>query len=66
MMINLKSFYNNPLFYPDANVKCTDIFKVGDYAYAIEGSVPYYVRALITDFNSSTQSQGLAYWSLCN
>jgi hypothetical protein len=52
---NDSKIYDNPLFYSEANVKCTDIFKVGDYAYAIEGTIPYYVRALITDFNSSTQ-----------
>jgi hypothetical protein len=47
--------YNNPLYYPEQNVKCTDIFKVGDYAYTTEGTSPYYVRALIINFNSTTK-----------
>jgi len=52
---NDEQIYNNPLYYPESNIKCIDIFKVGDYAYATEGASPYYVRALITNFNTITQ-----------
>jgi hypothetical protein len=47
--------YNNPLYYPDPEITCTDIFKVGDYVYATEGDSPYYVRALIIVFDSITE-----------
>ena len=46
--------YNNPSYYPEANITCTDIFKIGDYAYTTEGSSLYYVKALITNYNSLT------------
>ena len=46
--------YNNPLYYPEANITCTDVFKVGDYVYTTEGSSPYYVRAYITEYNETT------------
>ena len=52
---NDEQIYNNPLFYPEPNIKCTDIFKVGDYVYTTEGDSPYYVKALITLFDSLTQ-----------
>lgn len=52
---NDEKIYNNPLYYPEQNINCTDIFKVGDYAYATEGTSPYYVKSLITDFNTITQ-----------
>jgi len=47
--------YDNPLYYPDPNVTCIDIFKVGDYVYATEGDSPYFVKALIIDFDSITE-----------
>ena len=46
--------YNDPLYYPETNVTCTDIFKIGDYVYTTEGSSPYYVKAIITNYNSMT------------
>ena len=47
--------YNNPLYYPETNITCTDVFKVGDYVYTTEGSSPYYVKALITGYDTNTQ-----------
>ena len=47
--------YNNQLFFDEPNVTCTDVFKVGDYVYATEGDSPYYVRALIIEFDSITE-----------
>jgi hypothetical protein len=47
--------YNNPLFFEEPNITCIDIFKVGDYVYATEGDSPYYVKALIIDFDSITE-----------
>ena len=47
--------YNNPLFFDEPNVTCTDIFKVGDYVYATEGDSPYYVKATITYYDSITE-----------
>jgi len=52
---NDEQIYNNPLFFEEPNIKCTDIFKVGDYAYTTEGTSPYYVRVLIIEFNSITE-----------
>jgi hypothetical protein len=52
---NDEQIYNNPLYYPEPNIKCINIFKVGDYAYATEGASHYYVRALIINFNTITQ-----------
>ena len=46
--------YNNPLYYPEINITCTDVFKIGDYVYTTEGSSTYYVRALITEYNETT------------
>lgn len=47
--------YNNPLYYPDPEITCTDIFKVGDYVYATEGDSPYYVKATINYYDSITE-----------
>lgn len=47
--------YNNPLFFEEPNITCRDIFKVGDYVYATEGDSPYYVKALIIDFDLITE-----------
>jgi len=47
--------YDNPLYYPEPNITCTDIFKVGDYVYATEGDSPYFVKALIIDFDLITE-----------
>jgi hypothetical protein len=47
--------YDNPLYYPEPNITCTDIFKVGDYVYATEGDSPYFVKALIIDFDVITE-----------
>lgn len=46
--------YDNPLYYQESNITCTDIFNVGDYVYTTKGSSPYYVKALIINFNSLT------------
>jgi len=46
--------YENPLYYPEPNITCTDIFKVGDYVYTTEGSSHYYVRAIIREYNETT------------
>jgi len=51
---NDSQIYNNPLFFEEPNIKCTDIFKVGDYVYATEGDSPYYDKALITGFDPLT------------
>jgi hypothetical protein len=47
--------YDNPLYYPEPEITCNDIFKVGDYVYATEGDSPYFVKALIIDFDSITE-----------
>jgi hypothetical protein len=52
---NDSKIYNNPLYYPETNITCTDVFKVGDYVYTTEGSSPYYVKALITGYDTNTQ-----------
>jgi hypothetical protein len=56
--INSKAYdsqiYNNPLFYPEPNITCTDVFKVGDYVYTTEGSSLYFVKATIISFDSIT------------
>ena len=36
-------------------LKISDIFKVGDYVYATEGASPYYVRALIFEYDTNTK-----------
>ena len=46
--------YNNPFYYPEPDITCTDIFKVGDYVYTTEGSSLYYVKALITGYDEFT------------
>jgi hypothetical protein len=51
---NDSRIYNNPLYYPETNITCNDVFKVGDYVYTTEGSSPYYVRALIIIYNETT------------
>ena len=51
---NDSQIYNYPLFYPESNINCTDVFKVGDYVYATEGSSIYYVKALIISYDSET------------
>ena len=48
------NIYYNPLFYPEIDINCTDVFKVGDYVYTTEGSSIYYVKSLITNYNSET------------
>ena len=47
--------YDNPLYYPEPTITCTDVFKVGDYVYTIEGSNSYYVKATIIDYNTGTE-----------
>ena len=47
--------YIDPLYYPIPDIKCTDVFKVGDYVYTREGTSTYYVKALITIYDSITQ-----------
>lgn len=52
---NDSQIYNNPLYYPEPTISCTDIFKVGDYVYTTQGSSPYYVKALIIDYDTESQ-----------
>ena len=47
--------YSDPLYYPEPTITCEDMFKVGDYVYATEGTSPYYVRALIFEYDTNTQ-----------
>ena len=52
---NDSQIYNNPLYYPEPTISCTDIFKVGDYVYTTQGSSPYYVKALIINYDTESQ-----------
>ena len=44
---NDEEIYNNPLFFPEPNITCADIFKEGDYVYTTKDNSPYYVKATI-------------------
>ena len=67
---NEEQLYNNPLFFPEPNITCEDIFKLGDYVYTTEGSSPYYVRALITAINGLEYTvqfdDGTSEYKTCN